>query len=55
MTDTEFAAFRARAVRDYATEKVAAGEWLQERALPLAEMQTDALLPDGKATEECSS
>ena len=51
MTDAEFAAFRARAVRDYATEKVAAGEWPQERASSLAEEQTAALLPDGKDTE----
>ena len=51
MTDPEFAAFRARAVRDYATEKVAAGEWPQDRAVFLAEKQTEALLPDGKATE----
>jgi ribosomal protein S18 acetylase RimI-like enzyme len=50
MTDTEFAAFRARAVHDYAIEKVAAGEWPQERAASLAEDQTSALLPDGKST-----
>ncbi len=51
MTDSEFAAFRAQAVRDYATEKVAAGEWPKERAPSLAEEQTAALLPDGKGTE----
>ena len=50
MPDTEFAAFRARAVHDYAIEKVAAGEWSQERAADLAEEQTAALLPDGKRT-----
>lgn len=50
MTDTEFAAFRARAVHDYAIEKVAAGEWPQERAAALAEEQTDSLLPEGKST-----
>jgi ribosomal protein S18 acetylase RimI-like enzyme len=51
MTDREFAAFRARAVHDYAIEKVAAGEWPQERAAALAEEQTATLLPDGKSTD----
>ncbi len=51
MSDSEFAAFRARVVHDYAIEKVAAGEWPEERATVLAEKQTDALLPDGKATD----
>jgi ribosomal protein S18 acetylase RimI-like enzyme len=51
MTDAEFTSFRARAVHDYAVEKVAAGEWAQERASLLAEQQTDALLPDGKLTD----
>jgi ribosomal protein S18 acetylase RimI-like enzyme len=51
MTDAEFTSFRARAVHDYAVEKVAAGEWPQERASLLAEQQTDALLPDGKITD----
>jgi ribosomal protein S18 acetylase RimI-like enzyme len=51
MTDEEFAAFRARAVHDYAVEKVAAGEWPDERAQELAEEQTDTLLPDGKDTQ----
>jgi ribosomal protein S18 acetylase RimI-like enzyme len=51
MTDSEFAAFRARAIRDYAVEKVAAGEWSQERAQARAEEQTDRLLPDGRDTD----
>jgi ribosomal protein S18 acetylase RimI-like enzyme len=51
MTDTEFAAFRARAVHDYAIEKVAAGEWLEEHGEALAEEQTATLLPDGKSTD----
>lgn len=51
MTDPEFEAFRARAIHDYAIEKVAAGEWPPERAQELAEEQTDLLLPDGKSTE----
>ncbi len=51
MTDPEFAAFRARAIHDYAVEKVAAGEWPRDRAEALAEEQTDALLPDGRSTD----
>jgi ribosomal protein S18 acetylase RimI-like enzyme len=51
MSDVEFAAFRARAIRDYAIEKVAAREWPRERASALAEQQTDRLLPAGKDTE----
>jgi ribosomal protein S18 acetylase RimI-like enzyme len=50
MTDDEFAAFRARAIHDYAIDKVAAGEWSKERSAALAEEQTDGLLPDGKDT-----
>ncbi len=51
MNDEEFAAFRARAIHDYAVEKVAADEWPEDRAAALAEQQTDALLPDGRRTE----
>ena len=51
MTDTEFAAFRARSVHGYAVEKVAAGEWSKERADELAEEQTRTLLPDGRSTD----
>src|SRR5689334_21860116 len=51
MTDTEFAAFRARSVHGYAVEKVAAGEWSKERADELAEEQTRSLLPDGRSTD----
>ena len=51
MTDPEFSAFRAQVIRDYAVEKVAAGEWSRDRAEALAEEQTDALLPDGKSTD----
>jgi ribosomal protein S18 acetylase RimI-like enzyme len=51
MSDAEFASFRARAVHDYAVAKAAAGEWPQERAVTLAEQQTDGLLPDGRHTD----
>ena len=51
MTDAEFAAFRARAIHDYAAEKISAEGCTRERAEALAEEETDALLPDGKVTE----
>jgi len=50
MTDAEFALFRTRAVRDYAADKLKAGEWPAERAEELAEAQTDHLLPEGPRT-----
>ncbi len=50
MTDAEFASFRARAVHDYAADKVKAGEWPAERAEELAEAQTEQLLPEGIRT-----
>lgn len=50
MTDAEFALFRTRAVRDYAADKVKAGEWPPERSEGLAEAQTDQLLPEGTRT-----
>jgi ribosomal protein S18 acetylase RimI-like enzyme len=50
MTDAEFALFRDRAVRDYAADKVKAGEWPAGRSQELAEAQTDQLLPEGLRT-----
>jgi ribosomal protein S18 acetylase RimI-like enzyme len=50
MTDNEFARFRDRAVRDYAADKVATGEWPPERSEELAKAQTDQLLPEGPHT-----
>jgi len=50
MTDYEFALFRTRAIRDYAADKVKAGEWATERSERLAEAQTDRLLPEGPRT-----
>jgi ribosomal protein S18 acetylase RimI-like enzyme len=50
MTEAEFALFRTRVVRDYAADKVRAGEWPPERSEELAEAQTDQLLPEGAQT-----
>jgi ribosomal protein S18 acetylase RimI-like enzyme len=50
MTPEEFAAFRARAVAEYAQAHVESGEWSADRAPYLAAQETDSLLPDGLHT-----
>jgi ribosomal protein S18 acetylase RimI-like enzyme len=50
MTSAEFAAYRARSIRDYAAEHVRAGEWTPEQAEELAAKETDELLPNGVHT-----
>jgi ribosomal protein S18 acetylase RimI-like enzyme len=50
MTPEEFAAFRARAVSEYARAHVQSGEWLPEDAERLAAEETDSLLPRGLDT-----
>lgn len=52
MTEDEFAEYRAHAVRNYADEKVRAGNWSAEEAYRLAEETLDMLLPEGVATPE---
>ena len=52
MTDGEFADYRAHAVRNYAEEKVRAGNWGPDEACRLAEETLDMLLPEGVATPE---
>jgi ribosomal protein S18 acetylase RimI-like enzyme len=51
MTDAEFAAFRAEAIREYAAEHVRAGDWRAEEAEALSAEQTDRLLPAGARTD----
>lgn len=50
MTAAEFAAYRARAIRDYAAEHIRAGNWSPNQAEELAAKETDDLLPDGVDT-----
>ena len=52
MTKAEFADYRAYAARNYADEKVRAGNWSAEEATRLAEETLDMLLPEGVATPE---
>jgi ribosomal protein S18 acetylase RimI-like enzyme len=50
MTAAEFAAFRERAIREYAEEHVRAGDWSPDQAEELAAKETDGLLPRGHET-----
>lgn len=50
MSEAEFAAYLERAVREYADEKVRAGNWTQAIALERSRAEYDQLLPQGLAT-----
>ena len=51
MTNSEFEAYLQSAVREYADEKVRAGNWQPAEAMQRAEQEYDKLLPDGLATK----
>jgi ribosomal protein S18 acetylase RimI-like enzyme len=51
MSEADYQAYLDKAVRNYAQEHVAAGNWLAEEALERAKKQYDDLLPQGTATE----
>lgn len=51
MSESEYLAFLAAAVPDYAADKVASGEWTAERSLELARQSFETLVPDGLRTE----
>lgn len=51
MTETEFAVFRAENAREYAAQKVEAGEYVPDGAEDRALKEIDALLPDGVGTQ----
>jgi len=50
MDEATFDARRTAAIRDYAAQKVAAGNWLAEEALGRATDEFARLLPDGRET-----
>ncbi len=52
MNEEQFAVWRTRLVKEYAEEKVKAGNWSPERALELSEEENRNLLPDGLATKD---
>ncbi|OWR30835.1 GNAT family N-acetyltransferase [Saccharibacillus sp. O23] len=52
MSEEEFRIFRARAVIEYAEDKVKAGVWAEEEARELSEDTYSRYLPDGTATRE---
>ncbi len=51
MTQTEFDAFFARLIPEYAAENVKAGYWDESEALEKSRKQTESLLPDGLQTK----
>jgi len=52
MSQTEFEAYLASAVQEYAQEHVRAGNWSADQALQMAEESFHRLLPDGLATSD---
>ena len=52
MSDSEYQAYLALAVRDYADEKVAAGNWQPAEALERSAQEFQKLLPNGVATQD---
>jgi RimJ/RimL family protein N-acetyltransferase len=52
MSDTEYQPYLALAIRDYADEKVAAGNWQPAEALERSTQEFQKLLPDGVATQD---
>jgi ribosomal protein S18 acetylase RimI-like enzyme len=52
MTEPEYHAFLEAAVPDYATDKVASGEWAHDEALDLATKSFESLLPQGRVTKD---
>jgi len=52
MTQTEYEAFFARLVPEYAADNVKAGYWDESEALEKSRKQTESLLPDGLKTKD---
>lgn len=50
MNEATYAAWRAASQREYAAEKVKAGNWAAEDAARLSQEAFDALLPGGRST-----
>lgn len=51
MNDLDFEDYMARAIIDYAADKVATGVWVKAEAVQLAKKAFDRLLPNGANTE----
>lgn len=52
MTQTEYDAFLARSVPEYAAEHVRAGDWLESESLEKSRKEFDMLLPQGLKSED---
>ncbi len=50
MSDEEYALYLAAAIKDYAQEKIEAGNWTSEEALQRSEQEFHKLLPEGPHT-----
>ena len=50
MTEAEYLAYLEEAIPDYATDKVACGQWTQEEALSSSKKSFEELLPQGRET-----
>ncbi|WP_369899619.1 GNAT family N-acetyltransferase [Bacillus manliponensis] len=51
MTTSQFESYIEEAIRSYAKQKVAAGNWASEEALSKSKEEFKRLLPDGEKTE----
>ena len=52
MSDSEYLAWRARAIGYYADDHVAAGNWSREDALELSRAEFESYLPQGTSTPD---
>ena len=52
MTESEFTAYLAYAIPDFARDKVQAGQWAQDESLALSSAGYTEMLPQGLATPE---
>ena len=52
MNEAEFSAYVAESIPEYARDKVAAGQWLEEASLELSRQGYEELLPQGLATPD---
>ncbi|GAA1792399.1 GNAT family N-acetyltransferase [Leucobacter iarius] len=50
MTDAEYSAWQIALARDYAAEKVEAGQWPEEGSVERARRENAELLPEGRST-----
>jgi ribosomal protein S18 acetylase RimI-like enzyme len=52
MSDSEYTAWLEQSLKDYAADKVAAGQWSESESLVLSRKENDELLPQGLQTPD---